>query len=254
MSEGPRPESMAPALPHLPRKIPSRVVGLSYASDYPHGVYRAVATQAPLMLQRDPENEYDANAIEVVAVSSREVLGFLRASTSRLLAPHLDADETWGVSSCQLEIADGHESHPGLLVTVERVEWAEDVPIQPPVPMGNEPKRRPRRRGGPPHMLRENPRQWGQRMLDLSDGIDVVPVVDGQFAVASLNKPGHYYSVVVDTDAQGLAMFLCHCPGGVFRPDQPIPCRHAAAVARRLEAFGELRILEGLAYQLEGVA
>lgn len=33
----------------------------------------------------------------------------------------------------------------------------------------------------------------------------------------------------------GILRVVCSCPSGVHRPDLPIPCKHAALVARRLE-------------------
>ena len=87
-------------------------------------------------------------------------------------------------------------------------------------------------------------------MTALGRDLDVIELGDDRFAVPSRSTPGRHHAVVVDVDDHGLAHCLCGCQAGSCHPDQPIPCRHAAAVIERLVAQRHLRRIGALAYQI----
>jgi len=60
---------------------------------------------------------------------------------------------------------------------------------------------------------------------------------DGSLLVKADSQPGSY-RVQVDGVADGLIVFRCTCPSGDYRAHLPVPCKHAALAARRLEREG----------------
>ena len=75
------------ALQRIPTRFTVRLVGVTAEPSYPGNVYRAVTQDAPLELVREPNNEYDANAVVVRRADTRERLGYLRANVANVLAP-----------------------------------------------------------------------------------------------------------------------------------------------------------------------
>jgi hypothetical protein len=67
---------------------------------------------------------------------------------------------------------------------------------------------------------------------------------DGSLLVKADSQQGHY-RVWVDRVEDGLIVFGCTCPSGDFRADLPVPCKHAALAARRLEREGLARWADG---------
>ncbi|MBV8723676.1 MAG: DEAD/DEAH box helicase [Candidatus Eremiobacteraeota bacterium] len=71
---------------------------------------------APLELRRQPENEYDANAIAVYYGALQ--LGFIKKGIARHIAPLIDEGERYNASVAS--ITGGDEKHLGVNVFVER--------------------------------------------------------------------------------------------------------------------------------------
>lgn len=107
----------------LPRRFSAKVVGLSFHAEYPdnlHGLHHLWITGAgpELVLVREPDNAYDANAVAVVCDGA--VVGHLPASMAARMAPELDRGETWVVFSWEVLYASGKENQPGLSITLAR--------------------------------------------------------------------------------------------------------------------------------------
>lgn len=71
------------------------------------------------------------------------------------------------------------------------------------------------------------------------------------FEVASRSHRGHkhrlYPRIVVVRPGHNLLSITCTCPSGQYRGElEPIPCAHAASLARRLERSGWVRWDGGL--------
>jgi hypothetical protein len=60
---------------------------------------------------------------------------------------------------------------------------------------------------------------------------------DGSILVKSDSRPGSYL-VRIRRVSDGVIGFSCTCPSGTYRPDRPVPCKHAALAGRRLEREG----------------
>jgi hypothetical protein len=67
---------------------------------------------------------------------------------------------------------------------------------------------------------------------------------DGSLLVKSDSQPGSYRVRVEGVEA-GLIVFGCTCPSGDYRANLPVPCKHAALAARRLEREGLARWADG---------
>lgn len=67
---------------------------------------------------------------------------------------------------------------------------------------------------------------------------------DGRYRVVSHEEPDVAYYLGWETPRPGAALRVsCTCPSGVHRAALPIPCKHAALVARRLESRNEGRLV-----------
>lgn len=106
-----------------------RVVGLTFAPDYPGCVqrldpalwgHRPVPERARLVLRRQPDNPADPNAVAVVNAETGEHLGHLPAHLAARLAPDLDAGATWEVASWEVVVSPRAGDQPGLEVEVRR--------------------------------------------------------------------------------------------------------------------------------------
>lgn len=112
----------------IPGALSSKVVGLSFVDAYPCNLLALDAlaefrSTPDLFLRRNPANEYDANAVEVRAVSGdrpSSVLGHLPAALAARLAPEMDRGDAWSVVRWQVLIDSGHRHAPGLSVDLAR--------------------------------------------------------------------------------------------------------------------------------------
>jgi hypothetical protein len=110
-------------------------VGVTFTPYYPSNVYRIkeVAAQRfvsnepiPVVLVRNPDNEFDTCAIEVhvPALGDAAMIGHLPRALAAKLAPRLDAGEIWTAAISQVNIHPDHPENPGIKVDLERVEGA----------------------------------------------------------------------------------------------------------------------------------
>lgn len=108
-----------------------QVVGLTHADNYPENIYalNEVATSNQLnpeymepihvVLVRNPNNEHDANAIEVHVTSlPSPMIGHIPAKVARQLAPSLDAGEIWESNIWKVAIHPDYPENPGIHVAI----------------------------------------------------------------------------------------------------------------------------------------
>ena len=125
-----------------PSRLSFKVVGVSFVTGYPQNLYRLQEIAAtryleapgtlsnpghieplPVVLIRNPENEYDANAIEVhVPGLGREgMIGHVPAPIAARLAPTLDGGADYHAAVVAVLIHPDNPSNPGIEIRLERV-------------------------------------------------------------------------------------------------------------------------------------
>jgi len=122
----------------LPPKFTAKVVGVSFVAGYPdnlHELDRMVngvqfGGELPtVILRRNPDNKFDANAIEVhvPALGDHAMIGRLERPIAARLAPELDAGGQWVAGIESVLINPDHMDRPGISVTMQRVKEDADV-------------------------------------------------------------------------------------------------------------------------------
>lgn len=110
-----------------------KVVGVSFTAGYPDNLYaldeawthRLLDADEPLpvILVRNPENEYDANAIEVHVPSLGEewgMIGHLTRPIAARMAPEMDAGGRFVAEVVSVLIDPDHPDRPGISIHVDR--------------------------------------------------------------------------------------------------------------------------------------
>jgi hypothetical protein len=77
----------------------------------------------PVMLYRNPENEYDSNAIEVHAfqLGRKSMIGHVPRDVAAQMAPSMDDGDTWSARLETVLIDPEHEVLPGALIVADMV-------------------------------------------------------------------------------------------------------------------------------------
>jgi hypothetical protein len=78
----------------------------------------------------------------------------------------------------------------------------------------------------------------------VEEGHNARVMPDGSVLVKAESNPGSY-RVVIRRVADGVLWFGCSCRSGAYRTSLPVPCKHAAVAARRLEREGLARWDDG---------
>jgi hypothetical protein len=78
----------------------------------------------------------------------------------------------------------------------------------------------------------------------VEEGHNARVLADGSVLVKSESHPGSY-RVVLRGITDGVLRFGCSCRSGTYRTGLPVPCKHAAVAARRLEREGLARWDDG---------
>ena len=238
--------------PHLPPHIRNvRLVGMTFLNhpDWGKLLYDINANDRDLQLVRDHSNEHDRYAVSVYLADEPFLrIGYLNRGVARGVAPAMDDGEMWLIVATNLQIVEGHEDTPGLLLNLERGHFSEEVPPARVVEMGFDQKKT--------KAPQVSNREWARRALELAGKENINPRRIGldQYVVPSLTTPGSYYSVAVDVDEHRQVNLFCDCIGATYHPGFPIPCSHAASVVIKMEKKGEARIIQGLAYQIPPVS
>jgi hypothetical protein len=116
--------------PALPPQFESSVVGVTFAPDYPQSVIQLEIDhmmfgdrdeRMPALLIRNPDNEYDSNAIEVHSPGAGHIIGHLPKALAMKLAPRLDAGEIWQAEFTEVRVSDEAPDRPGIGVSIHRI-------------------------------------------------------------------------------------------------------------------------------------
>ena len=78
----------------------------------------------------------------------------------------------------------------------------------------------------------------------VEEGHNARVLPDGSILVKAESNPGSYRVSIRGID-DGVLRFGCSCPSGEYRTALPVPCKHAALAARRLEREGLARWDDG---------
>jgi hypothetical protein len=78
----------------------------------------------------------------------------------------------------------------------------------------------------------------------VEEGHNARVLADGSILVKAESHPGSYRVAIRGID-QGVLRFGCTCRSGEYRTALPVPCKHAALAARRLEREGLARWEDG---------
>ncbi len=84
----------------------TKIVGTHYRTSIEKQVYNSLTLYAPLMLEREPDNEYDSNAIKVIAPIYNEAkvieniahIGYVPKDSNTELAAMLDEGSKFEVT------------------------------------------------------------------------------------------------------------------------------------------------------------
>ena len=110
----------------------AKVVGVSFVHGYPDNLHNLAAVQEraessgePLavVLVRNPDNEYDPNAIEVHVPALGEKWGFighLSRPIAARVAPEMDHGVLWGAEIVSVLIDPIHMDRPGIEIKCAR--------------------------------------------------------------------------------------------------------------------------------------
>ena len=97
-------------------------------------------------------------------------------------------------------------------------------------------------------MLEVNQRQrlygLAAEIRAVEEGHNARVLPDGSVLVKAESRPGSYRVTLRGID-DGVLRFGCSCRSGEYRTSLPIPCKHAAVAARRLEREGLARWEDG---------
>lgn len=96
------------------------VVGMTFLEDYPKNVLKLQGLgEVNVKLVRNPENEYDTNAIQVH--SSNGMLGHIPREVAARLAPLMDSGTQYVASVYQVRVSPENPNNPGLDIILR--EW-----------------------------------------------------------------------------------------------------------------------------------
>lgn len=113
------------------RRKAFRVAGVTFAPGYPANLHRlhpitqdAWSRGEPVacVLRRNPQNQYDANAIEIHVPALGTMVGHVPADLAARLAPLLDQGARFHAEVWSVAIDPEHPDRPGLTVSISEVE------------------------------------------------------------------------------------------------------------------------------------
>ena len=109
-----------------------RVVGVTFAPGYPANLHALNEASIDAMLRgeglvallvRNPDNAYDANAIEVHVPAGGGMIGHLPRHVAERMAPRIDSGETLAAEITSVVIHPDHPERPGINVAL----WPTEV-------------------------------------------------------------------------------------------------------------------------------
>ena len=114
-----------------------KVVGVSFTAAYPANLLllskmvadaEVVGERLPVLLVRNPANEYDTNAVEVhvPCLGDLAMIGHVDRDNAARLAPRMDGGDVFLCSVTDVRIDPYHPDRPGIDIGVARVK----VPVE----------------------------------------------------------------------------------------------------------------------------
>lgn len=127
----------------VPSLFKTKVVGVSFVPGYPDNMYalgslamerylsepgeifttETTAEPIPAILIRNPDNEFDSNAIEVhvPSLGDNTMIGHLARGVAAKVAPLMDSGDELAASIYLVAVHPDHPENPGIHVEIERV-------------------------------------------------------------------------------------------------------------------------------------
>lgn len=124
---GPFDSAIAPPAPAFDTAHSYKVVGLTFVHGYPANVHRLAALlehpsrseRVDVTLARNPDNEHDANAVEVHVPALDIMLGHLDRATAAKVAPQLDAGKAFAAWVDAVLVEPSNPDNPGVRITLK---------------------------------------------------------------------------------------------------------------------------------------
>ncbi len=126
----------------IPSTFKTKVVGVTFVPNYPSNVLLLNEVAAlryltspsgsfgddtepepiPAVLIRNPDNEFDGNAIEVhvPSLGDEAMIGHIPRGVAERLAPSLDAGDAWTTEIIGVAIHPDHPTNPGVHLLINR--------------------------------------------------------------------------------------------------------------------------------------
>lgn len=102
--------------------ISTKVVGVSFIEDYPQNIFRLsqryASGESVVALERDPNNQYDNNAIKVVI--DNEMVGHIPAMLAKSIAPEMDRGIEWFADVESILVSVEKMENPGIKIIIWR--------------------------------------------------------------------------------------------------------------------------------------
>lgn len=144
-------QARSPLAQPVPTEFTAKIVGVSFVDGYPdnvarverawlaaNGMARSVSSfdpddpfagmadadgyeSIPAVLIRNPDNEHDANAIQVHVPAANTMIGHLPRALASRLAPLIDAGQVWQAEIRRVLVHPDHPDRPGIEIRVWHV-------------------------------------------------------------------------------------------------------------------------------------
>lgn len=105
-----------------PVALRTRVAGVTFADGYPRNLAdlqpRCAEAPVPLALERDLDNAYDMNAINVMLEG--RMLGRLPADVAVFIAPQIDQGVAWSAQAMYVAVDLEHPERPSLEIELTK--------------------------------------------------------------------------------------------------------------------------------------
>lgn len=143
-------QAKSPLVQPVPTEFTAKVVGVSFVDDYPDNVARVERAwlaangmaagrsvssfdpddpfagmadadgyePLPAVLIRNPDNEHDANAVQVHVPAANTMIGHLPRALASRLAPLMDAGQVWQAEIRRVLVHSDHPDRPGVEIHV----------------------------------------------------------------------------------------------------------------------------------------
>ncbi len=121
-----------------PKHFAARVVGVTFGDRYPEALFELEQLQmlrvirddkepepVPAVLIRRPDNEHDANAVEVHIPALDAMIGHVQASVAAWLGPAIDDGAVYQAGVVKVEVHPDHPDRPGITLKLSLLSAAE---------------------------------------------------------------------------------------------------------------------------------